>query len=206
MMAGGAEPERLEPRGREQQREHRAGDDDDRAPQREPHAPAVPYPADDVDELGAMVHVAAPSILYAFEQITPVRARQTYAARQTQSGHCLLQEFLFARQAVRNHGFGGQQQQAGQQQIPPQALALLGLLARHLLRPAPAEPPPAVAWPVTAATSSAGSSGVRSDSAGSRLTAIASRPAGRSPRPRGLRRRPARSARAALGASPAPTA
>ena len=35
MMAGGAEAERLEARGREQQRQHRAGDHDDRAAQRE---------------------------------------------------------------------------------------------------------------------------------------------------------------------------
>ena len=55
---GGAEAERLEARGREQQREHGAGQDDDCAPQGEPEAPAIAHPTDDVDELRAMVHVA----------------------------------------------------------------------------------------------------------------------------------------------------
>ena len=54
---GGAEAEGFEARRREQQGEHRAGDDDDRAAQGEPHAPAIAYAADDVDELRAMVHV-----------------------------------------------------------------------------------------------------------------------------------------------------
>src|SRR5712691_3796815 len=45
-----------------------------------------------------------------------------------------LQKSLFSRQMVRNDGFCRQQQQAGHEQVPPQALPPLGLLARHLLR------------------------------------------------------------------------
>jgi hypothetical protein len=55
----GAEPEGLEPGGGEQQRQHRAGDDDHGAAQRELHAPPVPDASDDVDELEVMVHVGA---------------------------------------------------------------------------------------------------------------------------------------------------
>src|SRR6185295_1024583 len=56
---GRAEPERLEAGRRQQQRQHRAGHHDDRSSQGEPHAPAIPDAADDVDELGAIVHGAA---------------------------------------------------------------------------------------------------------------------------------------------------
>src|SRR6185295_10616186 len=45
-----------------------------------------------------------------------------------------LQEFLLTREAIRDDRLGRQQQQSGQQEIPPQALASLGFLSRHLLR------------------------------------------------------------------------
>src|SRR5205823_14895124 len=45
-----------------------------------------------------------------------------------------LQELLLAREVVRDRGFGGEQADAGEQQVPPEALALLRFFARHLLR------------------------------------------------------------------------
>src|ERR1700704_2374648 len=41
-----------------------------------------------------------------------------------------LQEFLLAREVIRDHRLGGQEPHASQQQIPPQALTPLRLLAR----------------------------------------------------------------------------
>jgi hypothetical protein len=64
---GRGESERFESGRRREQREQRARYDHDGAPRREPHAPAIPHAPDDVDELHAMVHVAASSV----EQITP---------------------------------------------------------------------------------------------------------------------------------------
>ena len=61
MIAGALNRSALEARGRQQQRRGDAGDDDDRAAQRQPQAPAVPDAPDDVDELRAMVHVGLPN-------------------------------------------------------------------------------------------------------------------------------------------------
>src|SRR5439155_19745650 len=45
-----------------------------------------------------------------------------------------LQEFFLPREMIRNRRLDGQKADAGQQQIPPQALSMLRLFPRHLLR------------------------------------------------------------------------
>src|SRR5262245_1603454 len=60
------------------------------------------------------------------------RARDTVAVAST--GPFALQELLFPRQLIRDNRLDRQQQEAGHHQVPPQALAPLGLLARHFLR------------------------------------------------------------------------
>src|SRR4029078_6756874 len=45
-----------------------------------------------------------------------------------------LQESLLAREVIGDCGFGREQADAGEQEIPPEALALLRLFAGHFLR------------------------------------------------------------------------
>ena len=104
----------------------------------------------------------------------------------------LRESFAAAGELIRHNHFRGQQQDPDEQEIPPDALPTLGLFGgefggflgrRHRRRRRTTgdsrvgAPVLSLVWlarPVTAATSSAGSSGVRSDSAGSRLTAMRS--------------------------------
>src|SRR3970282_365788 len=49
----------------------------------------------------------------------------------TRTKAALLQKFLFSGQTVRDDRFGGQQQHAGEEQIPPQRLPFLGVFPRQ---------------------------------------------------------------------------
>src|SRR5438445_8382843 len=60
------------------------------------------------------------------------KARSTSDSGRVQKDAPLQKSFL-AREVVRNHRFGRQQDDARQQQVPPQTLAALDLLAGHVL-------------------------------------------------------------------------
>ena len=114
----------------------RAGHHHHRAAEGELHPPPVSDASDDVDELEAMVHVwALPK-----GQISTRRGGRDpkrVALRTFHTESHRLQELLFPRQLIRDDRLDRQQQETRHHQIPPQALAPLGLLARHFLRRGP---------------------------------------------------------------------
>ena len=207
MIGRRAEAERFEARGREQQREHRAGDDDHRAAQREPHAPPIPDPADDVDELCPMVHVAAlPNANRLHPASAPgarLKRRERIRNPRPPNRRSRILQDLATKTSLSARGDSKSLSPWPAAAGRPAAdtttsLAPLRLLARHLLRRRPAAAADCVAWPVTAATSSRGSIGgqVRLGRVEVDRDRFGAPPSAR--RSAGPRRRPARSARAVL--------
>ena len=162
MMAVGAEAQRFEARGRQQQREERAATTITaprsaslRRQRLRTRWMTSTSSARRSEPCASVSHVGSSSatLRVDFLRIHPA-VRVVYGAPEAPVRRARKAARVLERQ-VRDDHFGGEEQQAGDQQVPPEALALFGLFRRQL-GGACGAPVTAVgvARPVTAATSS----------------------------------------------------